>query len=109
MVVSNVILQAAPSLCGENVPFKVGYTTTKKIGKAHIRTRVRRRMRAVVREVFPSLALNGVEYVLVGRFVTAICPFNALKKDIVWALKKTNKMISEGIYKSPAPKANAKK
>jgi len=105
MVVSTVILQAAPSLCKESVPFKVGFTTTKKIGTAVVRTRTRRRLRAVVREVFPTLAKNNVEYVLIGRYNTANCPYQDLKSDVKWALKKANAMIEKGIYHSePAPK-----
>ena len=103
MVVSTVILQAAPSLSVTPVPFKVGFTTTKKIGRAVVRTRVRRRLRAVVREVFPELAKNNVEYVLIGRHNTASCPYKTLKSDIKWALKKANTMIEDGIYRSPPP------
>ncbi|MBO4294384.1 MAG: ribonuclease P protein component [Alphaproteobacteria bacterium] len=103
MVVSTVILQAAPSLSINPVPFKVGFTTTKKIGRAVVRTRVRRRLRAVVREVFPSLAKDNVEYVLIGRYNTVSCPYKTLKSDIKWALKKANEMIENGIYKSPSP------
>ena len=110
MVVSTVILQAAPSLCQEKVPFKVGFTSTKKIGKACVRNRVRRRLRAAVREVFPSRALNNVEYVLIGRYNTASCPFKDLKSDLKWALKKVNTMIENGIYQSlPPPDKQEKK
>ena len=101
MVVSTVILQAAPSLSETPVPFKVGFTTTKRIGTAVVRTRVRRRLRAVVREVFPTLAKNNVEYVLIGRSNTVSCPYKTLKADIKWALKKANTMIENGIYQSP--------
>ena len=103
MVVSTVILQAAPSLSETPQPFKVGFTTTKKIGTAVIRTRVRRRLRAVVREVFPTRALDNVEYVLIGRYNTANCPYKELKSDVKWALKKANSMIKKGIYHSPPP------
>ena len=106
MVVSTVILQAAPSLSETPVPFKVGFTTTKKLGKAVVRTRTRRRLRAVVREVFPSRALDNVEYVLIGRYNTANCPYKDLKSDVKWALKKANAMIEKGVYQSlpPPPK-----
>jgi len=103
MVVSTVILQAAPSLSKEKVPFKVGFTTTKKIGTAVVRTRTRRRMRAVVREVFPSYALDNVEYVLIGRYNTVNCPYKELKSDVKWALKKANAMIEKGVYQSEPP------
>lgn len=93
MVVSTAILQAARSLSEKEVPFKIGFTASKKIGKAHIRNRAKRRLRAVVREVFPELALPNVEYVLISRFNTAYCPYQTLKSNIKWALKKTNKIL----------------
>lgn len=94
MVVSTAILQAARSLSEEEIPFKIGFTASKKIGKAHIRSRAKRRLRAVVREVFPELALPNVEYVLISRFNTAYCPYEDLKSDIKRALKKINKLLS---------------
>lgn len=93
IVVSTAILQAARSLSEKEVPFKIGFTASKKIGKAHIRNRAKRRLRAVVREVFPELALPNVEYVLISRFNTAYCPYQTLKSNIKWALKKTNKIL----------------
>lgn len=89
VVTSSIILQAALSLCAENPAPKVGYTTSKKIGKATVRNRAKRRMRALVREFFPKLALNNVEYVLIGRHNTAECSFDILKRDMEYALKKS--------------------
>lgn len=103
MVVSTVILQAAPSLSKEFIPYKIGFTATKKIGKACVRNRTRRRLRAVAREIFPDRALANVEYVLIGRFNTANCPFERLKSDVKWALKKANSMILDGVKTSPLP------
>lgn len=108
MVVSSVILQAAPNLSGSDAPFRVGFTTTKKIGNAVVRTRVRRRMRAVVREIFPKFAKDNVDYVLIGRNTTVCCPYETLKADLKWALKKTNLMIENGVYKS-LPRAETNK
>lgn len=101
MVVSTTILQAAPSLSEDPVPFKVGFTTTKKLGHAVVRNRIRRRLRAVAREIFPKYALNNVEYVLIGRYTTLNCPYKDLKSDVKWAIKKANAMIEAGIYHSP--------
>ena len=88
-----MILQAAPRLSGSSESFRIGYTASKKIGKAHVRNKAKRRLRAVVRDVFPSMALDNVDYVLISRFNTADCKFKDLKSDIKWALKKTNKML----------------
>lgn len=103
MVVSTVILQAAPNLFDRQAPFRVGFTTTKKLGKATLRNRTRRRLRAAVRETFPTRAQNGIDYVLIGRYNTATCPFKELKSDIKWALKKANAMIEKGVFQSPPP------
>lgn len=106
MVSTTLILQAAPSLSSEKTPYKVGFTTTKKIGKAHVRNRARRRLRAAVREIFPKYALENVEYVLIARYNTADCPYKSLKGDLRWTLKKANKMIQNGIYTSERPEKN---
>ena len=94
-VASTVILQAAQSLSISEKGCQVGYTTTKKIGKAHIRNRTRRRMRAAVRELFPSLAIEKTDYVLIGRYNTADCPFENLKKDLAYALRTVNKLLNK--------------
>jgi len=82
-----IFVMAARSLCAEECPPKVGYTTTKKIGKANVRNRARRRMRAAVAEIFPKYAKNNVEYVLVGRWNTGVCPFDILKRNLKRALQ----------------------
>ncbi len=95
MVSSTVILQAAQTLSAEESPARLGYTSTKKIGKAHIRNKTRRRLRAAAREVFPLHALPNTDYVLIGRYNTADCLFAKLKKDMAWSLRKINKLLTE--------------
>ena len=90
MVTSTLILQAAQSLCGSEQIAKIGFTTTKKLGKAHIRNRARRRLRAALRECYDRL-LPGYEYILIGRYTTADCPYSKLCEDLKWSLKKLNK------------------
>lgn len=94
MVTSSIILQAALSLSVEKTGPKVGYTTTKKIGKAHIRNRTRRRMRAAVRELFKDRALPNIEYVLIGRYNTADIAFETIKGDLCYGLKKIHKLLN---------------
>ncbi|MBR1604592.1 MAG: ribonuclease P protein component [Alphaproteobacteria bacterium] len=92
VVTTSVILQAAQSLSETPIAPKFGFTTTKKIGKAHIRNRARRRMRAVIREVL-SEGKQNTEYVLIGRRNTADCDFKILQRDIIYGLKKLNKLL----------------
>ena len=99
MVAPSLILQAAFSLpesqAKEGAAY-LGYTVTKKIGKAHVRNRCKRRLRAAVHEVFAPIALSGVTYVLIGRHNTADVDFIQLKEDMLTALKRINKLLTKG-------------
>lgn len=86
----NIVLQATPSLSVTD-DFWVGYTATKKIGNAVCRNRSKRRMRAVVREIFEKYALSHIDYVFIARNSTASCNFSELRDDTIYALKKINK------------------
>ena len=94
MIAHHVMLQAACSFSAtDKRPARIGFTATKRLGKAHIRNRTKRRLRAVVREIYDKLALNNTDYVLVGRLDTATCPFDELRRDIIYTFKKANKQI----------------
>lgn len=90
VVTTSLVLQAAPALSGTEKQPRFGYTTTKKIGHAVVRNRARRRMRAAVRDL-REYAHEQTDYVLIGRFSTAECPFETLRKDLKFALKRINK------------------
>jgi ribonuclease P protein component len=51
----------------EDDTVRVGFTVTKKIGNAVVRNRMKRRLRALVRETFPAHAIPGADHVLIGR------------------------------------------
>ena len=97
MVTSSVVLQAALSLSKDETPPQIGYTTTKKIGRATVRNRTRRRLRAAIRELSSSL-LPNTKYVLIGRHNTATIEFSKLLKDLSWGINKINALI---LNKSP--------
>ena len=101
VIFHNVMLQAARPLSAdvsaeESRKARIGFTATKRLGKAHIRNRTKRRLRAIVREIYKKYALDNVDYVLVGRFDTWCCPYEDLKRDVIWTFRKTNKMILQG-------------
>ncbi|MBQ7633170.1 MAG: ribonuclease P protein component [Alphaproteobacteria bacterium] len=96
VIFHNVLLQAAHTLFAtEPQPARIGFTATKRLGKAHIRNRTKRRLRAVVREIYKKYALPDTDYVLVGRYDTYCCPFENLRSDIIRAFKKINKAFTE--------------
>lgn len=68
---------------------RMGFTCSKKVGNAVARNHAKRRMREVARSILPSLGKPGWDYVLIGRAeTTAARPFEDLKGDLKYALKK---------------------
>lgn len=97
MVMSTVVLQATPSLkpdLNQDV-CHIGFTTTKKLGSAVVRNRIRRRLRAAVRQVFPERAMKDFDYVIIGRYSTLSCPFKTLTGDLKWGLKKIRLLLEQ--------------
>lgn len=67
---------------------RVGFTVTKKIGNAVIRNRLKRRFRALAREVLPASGLSGADHVLIGRPGGLTREFDQLRADLLKALRK---------------------
>ena len=69
---------------------RIGYTVTKKIDKSAVkRNRIKRRMRSVASDVLSGYALDGHDYILVGRKLTATRSYDDLIKDLKWCLRKS--------------------
>lgn len=60
----------------------VGYTASKKVGNAVVRSRAKRRLRAVAQDVLPSYARVGCDYVLIARSGTPTCDFDDLRSAL---------------------------
>ena len=90
----SIVIQAA--FQKENVAetARIGYTTTKKIGKANVRNRCRRRLRAAAALFFADLALKNADYVLIARYCTADTDWTNLCKDFQYGIKKANKLLN---------------
>ena len=71
---------------------RIGYTTTKKIGKAVVRNRCRRRPAAAL--CFGKLALPNADYVLIARYSTAGVDFKELCRDLQYGVKKLNRQLN---------------
>ena len=67
---------------------RVGFTVTKKIGGAVVRNRMKRRLRALAREMLTDGGFAGADHVLIGRAGGIEREFGALKAELARALDK---------------------
>ena len=80
---------------------RVGFTTSKKVGNAVVRNRVRRRLREVAEQVLPSEGKPGHDYVLVGRREAKDRDFQDLLSDVRTALGKIEQRAVERRDRKP--------
>jgi len=65
---------------------RVGFTVTRKIGGAVVRNRMKRRFRALARELVPIKGFPGSDHVLIGRSRGIERDFGLLRADLAQAL-----------------------
>jgi ribonuclease P protein component len=70
---------------------RVGFTVTRKIGNAVVRNRMKRRLRALARELLPIHGIAGADHVLIGRLGGIERDFAALRGELAAALAKAAK------------------
>ena len=68
---------------------KVGFSVSKKIGKSVVRSKVKRRLRAIVREMLPSLEKN-YNYIFIAKEGIEVVDFDNLKNEVKAVLKKAS-------------------
>lgn len=85
------ILRAARSTIMTQTTARVGYTVTTKCGNAVVRNRIKRRLRAVVRDIFPTTARAGHDYIIIARHEAkpsvAEVPFAELRAAMARAMQ----------------------
>ena len=67
---------------------RVGFTVTKKVGNAVVRNRMKRRLRALARELLPTGGVAGADHVLIGRAGGVERDFALLRAELTKALRK---------------------
>ena len=84
---TSLVLHRLPTELPENTA-RVGFTVTKRCGKAVERNRIKRRLRALARVILAEQGETGMDYVLIGKPETGHIPFDTMKRDLEYALKR---------------------
>jgi ribonuclease P protein component len=82
---AGMVLLVRPNEAGA---MRYGITVTKKIGNAVVRNRMKRRFRALVRELVPQHGLSGHDHVLIGREGGVERDFALLRSELLAALER---------------------
>ena len=67
---------------------RIGFTVTKKIGNAVVRNRMKRRLRALARELLAERGVAGADHVLIGRNGGVERDFALLRTELGKAFRK---------------------
>ena len=67
---------------------RAGFTVTKKIGNSVVRNRLKRRLRALARDLLPAAGIAGADHVLIGRGDGLTRDFGAMRADLAKALAR---------------------
>jgi ribonuclease P protein component len=70
---------------------RVGFTVTRKIGGAVVRNRMKRRFRALAREIVPNKGFPGSDHVMIGRAKGIERDFSLLRSELSDALDSLRK------------------
>ncbi len=70
---------------------RLGITVTKKVGNAVVRNRMKRRFRALGRELLPAHGVPGADHILIGRSGGIERDYAALREEFGLALRKLAK------------------
>ncbi len=92
---------ASPGVVADGETIRVGFTASRKVGKAVERNRARRRLRAVSARLLPRVGRPGFDYVVVARAGTLTRPYPDLLGDMQTALEQLRQQPKRGTAKRP--------
>jgi len=75
---------------------RFGFTVTRQVGKAVERNRIRRRLKAAVREAGLSHARSDFDYVLIARRPALTSAYQVLAASLVEALRRVHRPAGRG-------------
>jgi ribonuclease P protein component len=65
----------------------IGYTASKRVGRAFQRNRAKRRLRALVRELCNEFT-PGYSFVVIATSNSVMCKFDSLRSDFLYCIRK---------------------
>jgi len=80
---------------------RIGITVTKKVGNAVVRNRIKRRFRALAREILPEHGWPGADHVLIGREAALTSDYADLRAHLAKALAKSRSVAPGGNRSRP--------
>lgn len=83
-----LVLQALKRADDAELPARLGFTVTKRVGNAVVRNRARRRLREAARLALAERPVSGFDLVLIGREGTLVRRFADLLADVERALQR---------------------
>ncbi len=92
----------------EGAGLRFGITVTKRIGNAVVRNRMKRRFRALVRELLPAHGLADHDHVLIGREGGVERDFAALRAELLAALGRAAAGKGDAPRNRPATRGKGK-
>ena len=69
-------------------PLKIGFSISKKIGKANLRNLIKRRLRAIVRDIVPTMPDN-YNVVFIAKAGIDNITFDEMKKEVQFLIEKS--------------------
>ena len=66
---------------------RVGFTIKKKIGGAVVRNKIKRRFRAIIKEILNNYLKKNYDYVIIANKKSLIMDYKELKSDIIKTVK----------------------
>lgn len=87
-ITSAVIIRMIGCPAPQDSICRVGFTVSRACGNAVFRNRIKRRLRALVQEIWPSHARAGFDYVLIGRAGAEKLDYDKIRQELMIALRR---------------------